>query len=253
MQDTHQADAELRDLWSHRSELTEKEWTRLYVIVQSVLINYKPKELAVLTEDRDVYINEFFQDKVFRSDLLSRCDHIGALRIYYKNYLIDLIRSKQSRSNWEVADKHNTEDETKSSQTEIAAFKADQLDPMAELEAAGILPIEVAESAANWLNENEEWVRIFVAHSNCPDAELSEPLVHLAKRKGIKSQAYKAERLGFNWRGDDLVGFSDTLIGCWIKSLNIAIHSENSLLILAVLKILCFQALSWAEQQEPKL
>jgi hypothetical protein len=41
-------------------------------------------------------------------------------------------------------------------------------------------------------------------------------LVHLAKRKGIKSQAYKAEKLGFNWRGGDVAGFAETLLGRWI-------------------------------------
>jgi hypothetical protein len=98
---------------------------------------------------------------------------------------------------------------------------------------------------------SEEWVRLFVALSNCPDATLSEPLVRLARRKGIKSQAYKAEKLGFNWRGGDLDGFAGTLLGRWIvDSLGIELVPENSPLILGVLKILCFEALSWAEQQE---
>lgn len=97
---------------------------------------------------------------------------------------------------------------------------------------------------------SEEWVRIFIGFSNCPDADHSEPLVHLARRCNIKSQAYKAARLGFNWRGKDFTGFDDTLLGRWIVSLGIGISPENAHLIHGALKILCIEALTWAEQQE---
>jgi hypothetical protein len=70
MSATHPLDAELRDLWSRRRNLDEAGWTRLYEISATVLMNYKPRELAGLPEDRDVYILEFFQDKVFRLDLV---------------------------------------------------------------------------------------------------------------------------------------------------------------------------------------
>jgi hypothetical protein len=98
MTETHRLDAELHALWNHRRDLDEAGWTRLYEIVMTVLMNYKPRELAGLPEHRDVYIAEFFQDKVFRLDSLSRCDHVGALRVYYQRYLRDLIRSKQARA-----------------------------------------------------------------------------------------------------------------------------------------------------------
>ncbi len=251
MSETHPLDAELRDLWSRRRDLDDGGWTRLYEIATTVLMNYKPRELAGLPEDRDVYVLEFFQDKVFRLDSLSRCDHVGALRLYYQHYLRDLIRSKWARASHEVADEHDPERESPPSLDEATEATASRLDPFVELAEAGFAPIEVAESASAWLAASEEWVPLFVALSNCPDAWLSEPLVHLARRKGIKSQAYKAGKLGFNWRGGDVDGFADTLIGRWIvESLGIELVPENSLLILGALKILCFQALSWAEQQE---
>ena len=251
MSETHPLDAELRDLWSRRRDLDEAGWTRLYKISATVLMNYKPRDLAGLPEDRDVYIAEFFQDKVFRLDSLTRCDHVGALRLYYQRYLRDLIRSKQARASHEVAGEHDPAHESPSSLDEAPDAAASRLDPFAELAEAGFAPTEVAASASAWLAASEEWVRLFVALSNCPDATLSEPLVHLAKRKGIKSQAYKAEKLGFNWRGGDVDGFAGTLLGRWIvDSLGIELIPENSPLILGVLKILCFEALSWAEQQE---
>jgi hypothetical protein len=251
MSETHKLDIELRDLWARRQGLDESGWSRLYTIVMSTLMGYKPRELAGLHEDRDIYIQEFFQDKVFRSDSLSRCDHVGALRLYYLNYLRDLIRSKQSRSKWEVADKHAADSDSPPSLDEAPDIETDHGDLFTELEEAGFSPAKVAASAATWLATSDEWVRIFVAFSNCPDAALSEPLRHLAKRKGIKSQATRADKLGFNWKKTDIAGFANTLVGRWItESVGIELRPENSPLILGVLKILCFEALLWAEQQE---
>lgn len=251
MSANHPLDAELRDLWSRRRDLDQAGWTRLYEISATVLMNYKPRELAGLPEDREVYILEFFQDKVFRLDSLSRCDHVGALRLYYQRYLRDLIRSRQVRTSHEVPDEHDLERESPPSLDEALDVAAGRLDIFAELAEAGLAPAEVAVSASAWLAASEEWVRLFVALSNCPDAARSEPLVHLARRKSIRSQAYKAEKLGFNWRGGDVDGFTGTLLGRWIvDSLGIELIPENSPLILGVLKILCFEALSWAEQQE---
>jgi hypothetical protein len=251
MSEIDKRDTELRDLWSHRHDLDEAGWTRLYNIVERALKNYKPRELSGLREDNDVYIQEFFQDKVLRLDLLSRCDHIGALHLYYQRYLRDQIRSKQARAKWEVADEHDPEADSPPSLDKAPEVKSDHQKIFSELEEAGLSPAEVALSAAAWLESSEEWVRLFVALSNCPDAEVSERLVHLAKRKGIKSQAYKAEKLGFNWKGSDPTGFAETLLGRWITDLlGIELCLENSNLILAVLKILCYQALLWADQQE---
>ncbi len=251
MSANHPLDAELRDLWNRRRDLDQAGWTRLYEISATVLRNYKPRELAGLPEDREVYVLDFFQDKVFRLDSLSRCDHVGALRLYYQHYLRDLIRSKQARAGHEVADEHDPERESPPSLDEARDAAAGNPDPFVELTEAGFALTEVAASASAWLAASEEWVRLFVALSNCPDATRSEPLVYLARRKGIKSQAYKAEKLGFNWRGGDVDGFAGTLLGRWIvDSLGIELIPENSPLILGVLKILCFEALSWAEQQE---
>jgi len=251
MSETHKLDTELRDLWSRRCGLDDIGWTQLYEIVMTVLMPYKPRELAGLHEDRDVYVQEFFLEKVFRLDLLSRCDHVGALRLYYQRFLRDEIRKIQSRSKWEIADKHDPESESPPSLDEAPEIEAHGKDLLTELKEAGFSPTEMAASAAAWLAASEEWVRLFVAFSNCPDADLSEPLVHLAKRKGIKSQAYKADKLGFNWKGADLAGFSETLLGRWIaESLGIELRLENAPLIHGALKILCFEALSWAEQQE---
>ena len=245
-------DAELRDLWSRRRVLDEAGWTRLYEIVVTVLMRYRPSELSGLREDRDIYIIDFFMAKVFRPDLSSQCDHAGALRLYYQRYLRDLIRSEKSRLKNEVEDRHDPENSDSPPALDyLPEGETDDSDPLVDLERAGLSPIEVATSAAEWLESNEEWVRFMLAFSFCPDAERSEPMMHLAKRKGIKSYHSRAEKLGCNWKGGDIASFGETLIGGWIAtSLEIKILPENYTLILLVLKILCFEALSWVDQQE---
>lgn len=251
MAQTHPLDAELRDLWVRRSNLDNPGWTRLYMIVTSILNQYRPPELASLNEDREVYVQEFFHNKVSRRDLLTRCDHIGALRLYYQRYLLDLIRSNKSRSKWELEDASGPDNDSPPSLEEAPETANDTIEVIRELEEAGFVLSKITEAAKFFLHSNEEWVRLFIALSNCPDAELSEPLVHLAKRKGIKSQAYKAKMLGFNWRGDDGSDFRSTMIGQWIaEAVGIEIQPENIHLIHGALKILCFEALSWAEEQE---
>ena len=251
MTETHKLDAELSELWNRRRDLDEAGWVRLYAIVSNVLRNYRPPELAGLAEDRDTYVQDFYVDKVFCLDSLSRCLHTGALRVYYRNYLRDELRRKHSRSKWEVTDKHDPESESPPSLDQAPEPETESRAVFSELTEAGLLATDVAASARKWLASNDEWVRIFVAYSNCPDATQSEPLVHLAKRQGIKSQAYKAEKLGFNWKSTDLDGFSRTLLGAWlIETLGIELCPEAGPLMLDALKILCFEALSWADQQE---
>jgi hypothetical protein len=248
MSKDQQYDAELRDLWSRRRYLDESGWARLYEIVTSILSAYRPSELTGLPEDHDHYLVEFFMKKVYRFDLKSACDHAGVLRVAFKRFLVDQLRSKKVRKDSD-ADMPHEDDENSSVVGDVPEPIQDP-DAIDALKDAGISAEEVAESAARWLETSEEWVRPFVALSNCPDAEQSEPLVKLAKRKGIKSQAYKAEKLGFNWGKSSHDGFGDTLLGTWIKSLGIEIVPENSLLVLGALKILCLVALSWEDPQE---
>lgn len=244
-------DAELRDLWLRRAELDETGTTRLCEIVLEVLQACRPKELSSLAEDNDVYVIGFIENKVLQWDTLTRCDHTGALLVFYRNYLRDEIKREKRLAELVVSDRIVDEDGNEASRIDHEQQGEEDTEPdyLAILEESGFGCPKIAESARAWLLAAEDWVRVFVAYSNCPDADRSEPLVRLTKRLGIKSQAYKAEKLGFNWGKDTHTGFEDTLLGRWIVSLGIDICHENAPLMLGALKILCFEALSWAEQQ----
>lgn len=245
-------DAELGNLWSRRADLDAAGTTRLCEIVLDVLQSCRPKELASLSEENDVYIIGFIEDKVLRRDLLSQCDHTGALRVFYGNYLKDEIRRKKRLA--EVPDRvYDDKGDVRYLMDDDEVRKRMKVEPdsLVTLEKSGFSCPKIATAAREWLESTEDWARVFVAYSNCSDAEQSEPLVRLAKRLGIKSQAYKAEKLGFNWGKETHAGFEETLLGRWIVSLGIDIRPENADLVLGALKILCFEALSWVELQEP--
>jgi hypothetical protein len=244
-------DDELRDLWSRRRDLDESGWARLYVIVTSVLSAYRPSELAGLPDDHDDYVAEFFENKVFRLDLKSGCDHAGMLRVMFRNFLRDELDKRKVRKDIEVADMQHEDDEQSSFVGEAAEPISDEPDAIDALKEVGLSPEDVAESAARWLETSEEWVRLYLALTYCPDPGRSEPLVQMKKKKRISSYAQRAEKLGFNWKKSTYEGFEDTLLGIWIKSLGVEIVPENSLLVLGALKILCFEALTWVDQQEP--
>jgi hypothetical protein len=115
-------DAELRDLWSRHADLDSVGTTRLCEIVMDALMSYRPKELASLSEDNDVYVIGFFENMVLRPDLLSQCYHTGALCGFYRNYLIDEIRREKRRTGKEVADRQEIDEGVGASYIEQAVY-----------------------------------------------------------------------------------------------------------------------------------
>ena len=254
---THPLDVELGHLWRTRHSLDEKGWVRLYNVVREVLISFRPKELAGLRDDRNTYVQDFFDDKVFKLDSLSTCQHVGALKVYYVRYLRDRLDIENRWIVSETVDADAAEAEDSAAELSNPTYDTVRGCSSSEsawesLREAGLSVDDVAMSAAGWLKKSEPWVAPYLALNFCPDAELCEPLSTLAKRLRVKSYHHKAVKLGISWAGgNDKRSFGDTFIGKWIvRDLHLPLSVENSHLIEAAFKILCFEALSWAEQQE---
>ena len=114
-------------------------------------------------------------------------------------------------------------------------------------------PEKLAQSARDWLAKSESWVPVFLAFHYCANAEISETLQKLARRRGIKSYAYKAKALGFNWDMEKAASrdenFFATLLGRWLtRDLGIGVTFENKDAIHAAFKILCLEALNRVEE-----
>lgn len=246
-------DAQLRDLWQRRGDLAYAEQIRLYEIVTSVLQTCKPAILGSLPEKHDDYIQHFFVDKVVLLDTLTRCDHSGALCSFFRNYLTDQYRALQRQNQISLSETlsgtGDEEDRSISLIDQQAVVISDSAQIKQALDEAGLQPDAVASAAASWLSGSEDWTRLVMAYSFCPDNPQRVAISKLAERYAIKSAAHKVKKLGINWKGDAYQEFGNTLLGKWVRSFDVAIVPENMPLIHGVLKILCFEALSWAEQQ----
>jgi hypothetical protein len=204
MSETHPLDTELRDLWSHRRDLDEAGWTRLHAIAMSVLMNYKPRELAGLPEDRNVYIAGILSGQsVAPRPRRASCDHVGALRIYYQRYLRDLLRSKQAREKREVSDKHDPEGESPPSLDEAPEVETSGTDPLTELAEAGFPPVDVAASARAWLLASEEWVPALCRIFELPRRRALRALGTPGQTQGHQVTSLQGRKAGFQlawWR-----------------------------------------------------
>ena len=251
---SHPLDGELGDLWHARDSLDQAEWTRLYRIVMEILLPYRPQELSGLGEQRDVYVQDFFSDVVMRPAAVPSRVHAGALKHYYVNYLRDqLDRQKTQQKYFGASLDEPDEDECRSCADPVAGTDGDTgFQSLAEM---GVTIGRLRESARDFLGGAEPWVPVYLALSFCPDPERREPLAKLAARMGISSHHHKAKKLGINW-GADKTGnagqsFESTMIGRWVSGdLGIAITAENHDALDATFKILCLEALLWAESQE---
>lgn len=252
---THPLDAELSTLWSRRAQLDQDGWARLYRVVMAILLPWRPPILAALHDEHEQFVHDFFTDKVLRDETLPvERFHAGALKHAYANYLTDRVRRAATEAKMFAAPPAASADEAHDGRNEPASLAdCGNGDDAALLADNGLDPQQLAQSARQWLARNKPWVTIYLAFHLCPDKEHREPLVRLAQRLDIRSHHHKAAKLGINWKGspEDGKDFGQTLIGQWIThDLGIAIAPENRDLIHLLLKILCFEALTWAETME---
>jgi hypothetical protein len=265
-------DPELNDLWLRRPALSAEEWRCLYSLTVDILREFRPSELSSssLREDKLVYVHQYFTDKVLRLVGVGGGMHVNALRMYYRNYLIDLFR-KEKRYKAGLAKLILPRDAIRSGPM-LAEDEADEITMTGALPGGGCCAdfsederdtwvhdtgttIESLQARADdWLTRQKAWVRDYLAFNFCPGEEEREALSKLATRRAISSYHYNAEKLGINWRGKKTakgVSFENTMLGQWMQAeLGLRIVREDSALVDISLKILCDRALLWRAQQE---
>ena len=256
------SDRELARLWALRHSQDPQALEDLCLLIQRELSGYRPAEFAQLrgldglpdhSERTRQYVQEFLLDKVLTGESETRCDHVGALKLFYRRYLIDVIKSYLRRSKYLQADPTGPEDGEGTGLVE-RAVGPDFASDFGGLDALGIGVSKIRAAARQFLADQEPWVRAFLAFSYCPDTDTRETMHALARRLGVRSYAYKAEKLGFNWRGGTPEAFSEqTLVGHWLTGLGITVGPDNQGAILDALKILCHESLlSVSEQEDPR-
>lgn len=261
---------ELQYLWENRQTLNNEQWNRLILIVYSALHKFNHSILLNFENlEKSDLIGEFLIDKVYKTDSLSKCNSISYLcYTIFINFLKDKLRINKRQKiynmSYDTAVKEsikNNNDSPKKDYDEISDTVENRnpeiyKEYISDSKFSTLHDLhktyeEIEDSAKQWLSQQEHWVKIFLGRSYCPDSENSEALGKLAKRENIKSYAYKAEQLGFNWKHENNTNkkFENTMIGQWISTLNIEICEENIKVIVEILKILCLTALSLVDEE----
>jgi hypothetical protein len=249
----HRHDARLAVLWRHRHSLNEDEWSELYRITVEILRSAHFKELAAFGEEREDLIQSFFVQAVMHRAMngsTASCDHAGALYTFFRNYVIDELRSRNVKQKYVLSGdliKGAGSESDPDAFIETCASADNSLEtpsnalPEDILAETGISPEAILTSAKLFLRSQDTWVHIYLAYHFCPDEGDSLPLYELARRYQIPSYHSRAARLGITRKKNDLPSdYSKTVLGGWLYSLTGGPFEEvHFALYAAALKMLC--------------
>lgn len=255
MMPTQGLDSRLDALWNRRAELTEAEWHELYRLVQAILRDCNPPELAALAEPKSVYVDDFFARNVFERQAKAvqpvpqRSIHAGAIREFFKNFLRDCLDSQGRNVLYGAESLHPDAeggDELPRRPPDPCGCPDIEFDA---LEESGLSAAGVRETAERWLDAQEPWVSLYLGLHHCPDPDASMALIRLADRYAIASHHHKARKLGLSHHKSNRTrgGFRETLLGRWLEvDLKLALEPEQEAAIAAALALLCEAAMAKA-------
>lgn len=233
-------DAPLQALWRRRDDLDEREWEQLYQLTSQILLaNRKkyhgfnlPLEECVL----DFFTRKVFEPAIRDGHVVDTLIHAGALRRYFQNFLIDLHRAAPEEPHLSIDDQ-----ETRPGLIEI--LRAPEQDVFGLFTDSARQRIAIA--ANELLQSQEPWARLYLRYHLCAECP-----VPLSRFKGhIPSYNAKAQKLGLAPPTDG--DYRRTLLGRWLRSLNLPEIFDDRDVAQAALKILCQQSLLLVKDELP--
>jgi len=223
----------LIQLWRLRARLSPAEWEQLYQLVYRVIERSHCLHQLSPLEKRH-HIDSFFHDKVFlpttkKNFKENELFHDHALIVFFCRYLGRILDEPYLKRAVPLFDDNDF------------AAPPNQ-DEAILLRESGLSSEQVKLSARQFLQNSEEWVRLYLALHTCPDDSL--PLKRLAAHYQIPAYHHRAKRLGITRKKGEFEKYYDkTFLGQWLISLGIQAKLENQALIELAFKILCEEAL----------
>jgi len=223
---------ELSDYWNRRPNLSKKEWERFFLLVRASLMNCSAPQLKNLPEDREVYVLEFFEEKIYTK--VQRTYHelqVGALREFFRRFLITKIRLLPNTIQMSSFDDDDGGETFASSIPDPNPGNSLIVDFLNETPKEALL---------NFVDEfiaglEQRHCRMLVGHY-CSD----KPIPMYKLFAGVNGYDYQAQRLGV--KGGYRLGYENTLIGKWMQSIGVSPSSDNLELVHFLLKVLCQRA-----------
>lgn len=236
-----QREVALRQLWGNRAQLSQAQWGELYDhVVFGLRYMCNTPQLLSLGDTREEYIQQFFMVKVYEGDYANPAvpAHFGALCHWFRNFLLDILKSAQHARENPLND--CDDDETQQVAEDMSL--RDQMEQV--LFESGLDEASVRKSASEFLASLEKADHLYLACHHCPDGK-AEALSSLAQRMRIASYHDRALKLGITRKkGEFEKGYEKTHIGKWLtQSLGFQCTRDFIQEIFAGLKILCDESL----------
>ena len=165
----------------------------------------------------------------------------GALAIFFRRYLLDCL-NRENRSNETPDDLKTTPDHCLDTPQPADAFQL--LEQQCQQSEA-----QIRLSARTFIARLPDWADLYLRYHECSNEDQKIALHTLARRYGIASYHYKAQRLGISIPRDnyDPAAYRDTDLGQWLLSIGVlplnADDSQGRLAFQAALAILCQEML----------
>jgi hypothetical protein len=239
-------DDELKKLWSHRHELNNQEWIRLYQLSE-MIIRHCPQY-------NDADFVTFFSTKIYIPVSTPREGNIqdsgtlisaGSICTFYKRFLADL-HGKCSKviQNSESIDNH----EDDKADIQLRDFTEDN--PLNQMIDKSILHDEKLNDAAKiFLQTAESWVPYFFATSFCGEGK-NISASDFFRQYPVNSYAYKLKKLGIMLKRSKTPykGYEKTILGQFLLKNGINIDN-NPDQVRNILIILCNQSFVYVKEQ----
>ncbi|MDM8561065.1 hypothetical protein [Candidatus Parabeggiatoa sp. HSG14] len=243
----------LQELW-RKEPRNNEEWDELYrLIVSTIKHGKKCSVLNILPESIDTHIQNYIVDIALKRIGHSKLYHDAALKIFFCNYLKDILKKSDTQPwiNVQYLGQENVEgDEILSPLKKVTPDQS----VLSLLQEVRLSIEQVKKSAQQFFQKNEEWVYLYLAYNAC--LEKGEPLlklslVELSKFYQIPNYHRKARQLGITRKKDQFEeGYEKTLLGAWFVSLGLFPKKENITEIEIALKILCNEALLLVDEKQ---
>ncbi len=247
-------DAPLQALWQRRDDLSEREWEQLYQLTVRILSAYPFKEYQGLNLPPEDCMTDFFVEKVYLPTVregysVNTPIHANALRYYFQNFLIDLQRANPLRDSAPLDDQQTEREIAALSWQHFLEAEPDTTD----LEDAFVRERYQA-AAREFLEQQEPWVGLYLRYHLCAHYGGETPIPLVRFKDHIPSYHQKAEKLGLKKPSgnDDRAALRPTLLGRWLRSLDLSPTSDDDHdRIRIALKILCQQSLLFVKDALP--
>jgi hypothetical protein len=239
-------DDELKKLWSHRHELNESEWIRLYQLSE-MIIRRCPQY-----NDEDFVT--FFSSKIYMPVSTPREGNIqdsgvlisaGSICTFYKRFMADLY-GKCSK----VIQKSESIDNHEDDKPDIQLCKSVDDNPLNKIIDESIVhDDELNNAAKTFLQTAESWVPYFFAISFCGEGK-NISATDFFRQYPVNSYAYKLKKLGIMLKRSKTPyhGYDETLLGKFIQKIGINIDN-NPDQVRNILIILCNQSFVYVREQ----